>query len=72
MTSERPRKTEQQPKGELKGNLGIKEAQLEKEKDFTVSHMGKNPSRLIKDRPDPATDDCLKRATGARFGRVRN
>jgi hypothetical protein len=72
MTSERPRKTEQQPKGELKGNLGIKEAQLEKEKDSTVSHMVKKPSRLIKDRSDPATDDCLKRATGARFGRVRN
>jgi hypothetical protein len=39
MTSERPRKTEQQPKGELKGNLGIKEAQLEKEKGFySLSH----------------------------------
>ena len=42
MTSEKPKKAGQQSKGEgLKGNLGQKEAQLEKEKDSELSHIGK-------------------------------
>jgi hypothetical protein len=44
MTSEEPKKTEQQSKGQLKGNLGQKEAQLEKEKDSSLSHTGKKSS----------------------------
>ena len=41
MTSERPRKTEQQPKGELKGNLGIKEAQPKKRRILQSLTWGK-------------------------------
>ena len=48
MTSEEPKKTEQQSKGELKGNLGQKEAQHEKAKDSGLSHMGKKSSEANK------------------------
>jgi hypothetical protein len=40
MTKEKPTKPEWQSKGQAKGNLGQKEAQLEKEKDSDLSHMG--------------------------------
>ena len=48
MTNEEPKKSEQQPKGELKGNLGQKEAQQEKEKDSGLSHMGEKSSEANK------------------------
>jgi len=49
MISEKPKKAEQQSKAEeLKGNLGQKEAQLEKEKDSELSHMGKKSSESDK------------------------
>ena len=44
MTSTKPSKTERQSKEPVKGNLGQKEAQLEKEKDSELSHMGKASS----------------------------
>jgi hypothetical protein len=40
MTNTKPSKTERQSKEKLKGNLGQKEARLEKEKDSDLSHMG--------------------------------
>jgi hypothetical protein len=49
MTSTKPSKTDQQSKGELKGNLGQKEAQLEKEKDTELSHMGEKSSEANKE-----------------------
>ena len=48
MISEKPKKAEKQPKAEGKGNLGQKEAQLEKEKDSELSHMGKKSSQSDK------------------------
>ncbi len=44
MTSTKPSKTARQSKEPVKGNLGQKEAQLEKEKDSELSHMGKASS----------------------------
>jgi hypothetical protein len=49
MTNTKPSKTERQS-NELKGNLGQKEAQLEKEKDSDLSHMVRNPAKPIKNR----------------------
>ena len=40
MTNTKPSKTEPRSNEQPKGNLGQKEAQLEKEKDFNLSHMG--------------------------------
>jgi hypothetical protein len=47
MTSEKSRKTDQS-KGQLEGNLGQKEAQVEKEKDAGLSHMGEKSSEAKK------------------------
>ena len=47
MTSEKSPKTEQS-KGQLKGNLGQKEAQVEKETDADLSHMGEKSSEAKK------------------------
>jgi hypothetical protein len=40
MTNTKPGKAERQSKEQSKGNLGQKEAHLEKEKDSDLSHMG--------------------------------
>ncbi len=52
MTNTKPSKTERQSKEPMKGNLGQKEAQLEKEKDSELSHMGKASSENNKSRPE--------------------
>ena len=41
MTNTKPDKPERQTKEQTKGNLGQKEAQLEKDKHSDLSHMGK-------------------------------
>jgi hypothetical protein len=48
MTNTKPSKTERQSNEQLKGNLGQKEAQLEKEKDSDLSHMGEKSSKTNK------------------------
>jgi hypothetical protein len=48
MTNTKPGKTERQSKEQLKGNLGQKEAQLEKEKDVGSSHLGEKSSETNK------------------------
>ena len=50
MANTKPDKAERQSKEQSKGNLGQKEAQLEKEKDSDLSHMGEK-SRETKQRP---------------------
>jgi hypothetical protein len=47
MTDTKSPKTEQRSK-EQKGNLGQKEAQLEKEKNSDLSHMGEKSRDAIK------------------------
>ena len=48
MTNTKPDKPERQTKEQTKGNLGQKEAQLEKDKDFDLSHMGEKSSETDK------------------------
>jgi hypothetical protein len=43
-----PTAMERQSKEQLKGNLGQKEAQIEKEKSSDLSHMGKKSSEADK------------------------
>jgi hypothetical protein len=48
MTRGKPTKPDRQSKDQPKGNLGQKEAQLEKEKDSNLSHMGEKSSEANK------------------------
>jgi hypothetical protein len=48
MSKTQPDKTERQTEKQSKGNLGQKEAQLEKEKDSTLSHMGEKSTETKK------------------------
>jgi hypothetical protein len=48
MTNAKPTKTDWQSKEQLKGNLGQKEAQIEKEKGSDLSHMGEKSSEANK------------------------
>ena len=50
MTNTKPSKTERQSNEQLKGNLGQKEAQLEKEKDLISLTWVRNPAKPIKNR----------------------
>ena len=45
MTNTKQDNTERPTKEQAKGNLGQKEAQLEKAKDSDLSHMGKKSSK---------------------------
>ena len=47
MTNTKPSKTERQSNEQLKGNLGQKEAQLEKKRIY-LSHMGEKSSKTNK------------------------
>jgi hypothetical protein len=48
MTETKPGKTERQSKQQLEGNLGQKEAQLEKEKASDLAHLGEKSSKTSK------------------------
>jgi hypothetical protein len=48
MTNVKPNMPERQSKDQSKGNLGQKEAQIEKEKDSDLSHMGEKSSKDTK------------------------
>jgi len=48
MSNTRPDKTERQTKEQSKANLGQKDAQLEKEKDSALSHMGEKSTETKK------------------------
>ena len=48
MTNAKPSKTERRSNEQPKVNLGQKEAQLQKEKDFNLSHMGEKSSKANK------------------------
>ena len=48
MTDTKQDKPERQTKEQTKGNLGQKEAQLEKDKDSDLSHMGEKSSETDK------------------------
>jgi hypothetical protein len=50
MISAKQDKPERQSKEQLKGNLGQKEAQLEKEKDLELAQMGERASEADKNR----------------------
>jgi hypothetical protein len=54
MTNAKPTKTDRQSKEQLKGNLGQKEAQIEREKGSDLSHMERNSARPTKDRAENA------------------
>ena len=53
MTNTKPSKTEPRSNEHSKGNLGQKEAQLEKEKDSNLSHMGEKSTRRIRNERPP-------------------
>ena len=69
MTDTKPSKTERQSKEQLKGNLGQKEAQIEKEKHSDLSHMGPSVSCFEYD-PSGVTWTAFFKTPAGGFGNV--